>query len=170
MVMFILIIDRVATDHRNKENHRYDSQFSKIEKLLTKKEYDEVLTLADTILSTCGTGINDIRARCLKGMVYVSRGEVREARDIMLYLEETYPVLNSLYLGKDYTNEVLQRYAFESILQVYIPASQNDKGLDPKGIFSHPEIMLALLSLAVASVAVYEKMISKRQTGNQQHL
>lgn len=166
MVMFILIIDRVAAYHRNKENHRYDSQFSKIEELLAKKEYNEVLMLADTILSTCGNGTNDMKARCLQGLVYVNRGEVREARDIIFYLEETYPVLNNLYVGKDYTNEVQQRHAFESILQVYIPALQNDKGLDTKGIFSHPEIMLALLSLAVASVAAYEKMINKRQTEN----
>lgn len=132
VVMFVLITDKIATDNRNEQRHRYDSQFAILERMLAEKKFDELLILADSILGVCGTGINEVRAKCLVGIVYVNKGELRKARDIIFYLEETYPLLgSSYYTSIDYTNADQQKYTFETILSMYIPVMlQPEKPLD----------------------------------------
>lgn len=163
----LYLMDSVFESRYKTESHRYDTEFENIKRAFENKNYEQAIVLSGQIVEKEDLGNTEIRAKAYIGLSKLALNETAEATVILEYLINQYPGIEMVYGSWFKTNRSTENIAtiYKSILTDFIPDMEKSltKKMTLGDMYDAMELKhwVGLLSLLIASVAVYEKIRKK---------
>ncbi len=166
VIVGIFFIDAVFSNKMSKKTHRFDNEFTIIDRHLDEKSYKEVIKLGNRISNKSELGINQIHSLSAVCISYFELGRLNEFESTFKYLYETYPIFRLSENGKYPDNEE-KKIIVDLIFKDYLnnQKTEYDNNTTFLDILSHFSIghWIQLLFWNLIAIGIYEKVRRRKK-------